>query len=181
LTLGGLPPDRLKSASGLFSLMRSLGGAIGIAACGTILNDRTNLHFLRVAEHLTFTFMTAQWGWEEMLWPLAFRGLASPFSSASTFSRPVVDLRALASRNFALGCWCSFVTGVGQFSMIYLIPVFLGSVRGFSSSQIGIAMLSAGVFQLCTIPIYSMFANRVDLRWLLMFGLACYGMSMWLS
>src|SRR5580704_18378352 len=53
LTLGGLPPDRLKSASGLFSLMRSLGGAIGIAACGTILNDRTNLHFLRLAEHLT--------------------------------------------------------------------------------------------------------------------------------
>jgi DHA2 family multidrug resistance protein len=53
LTLGGLPPDRLKSASGLFSLMRSLGGAIGIAACATILNDRTNLHLLRIAEHLT--------------------------------------------------------------------------------------------------------------------------------
>jgi MFS transporter, DHA2 family, multidrug resistance protein len=33
--------------------MRSLGGAIGIAVCGTILNDRTNLHFLRIAEHLT--------------------------------------------------------------------------------------------------------------------------------
>jgi MFS transporter, DHA2 family, multidrug resistance protein len=53
LTLSGLAPDRLKSASGLFLLMRSLGGAIGIAACGTILNDRTNLHFLRIAEHLT--------------------------------------------------------------------------------------------------------------------------------
>jgi MFS transporter, DHA2 family, multidrug resistance protein len=33
--------------------MRNFGGAIGIAVCGTILNDRTNLHFLRVAEHLT--------------------------------------------------------------------------------------------------------------------------------
>ena len=32
--------------------MRNLGGAIGIAGCGTILNDRTNLHFLRLAEHL---------------------------------------------------------------------------------------------------------------------------------
>ena len=32
--------------------MRSLGGAIGIAVCGAILNDRTNLHFLRIAEHL---------------------------------------------------------------------------------------------------------------------------------
>jgi hypothetical protein len=38
---------------GLFNLMRNLGGAIGIAACGTFLNDRVNLHFLRMAEHLT--------------------------------------------------------------------------------------------------------------------------------
>jgi DHA2 family multidrug resistance protein len=52
LTLGGIPPERLKFASGLFNLMRNLGGAIGIATCGTILNDRTNLHFLRLAEHL---------------------------------------------------------------------------------------------------------------------------------
>jgi DHA2 family multidrug resistance protein len=51
--LGGLAPDRLKLASGLFNLMRNLGGAIGIAACGTFLNDRVNLHFLRMAEHLT--------------------------------------------------------------------------------------------------------------------------------
>jgi DHA2 family multidrug resistance protein len=53
LTLGGLPPNRLKLASGLFNLMRNLGGAIGIAACGTILNDRTNLHALRLSEHLS--------------------------------------------------------------------------------------------------------------------------------
>jgi DHA2 family multidrug resistance protein len=52
LTLGALKPERLKQASGLFNLMRNLGGAIGIAVCGTILNDRTNLHFLRLAEHL---------------------------------------------------------------------------------------------------------------------------------
>src|SRR6516162_7414842 len=52
LTLGGLAPDRLKLASGLFNLMRNLGGAMGIAACATILNDRANLHFLRLAEHL---------------------------------------------------------------------------------------------------------------------------------
>jgi DHA2 family multidrug resistance protein len=52
LGLGSLPPERLKYASGLFNMMRNLGGAIGIAVCGTILNDRTNLHFLRLAEHL---------------------------------------------------------------------------------------------------------------------------------
>ena len=55
LGLGSLPPERLKYASGLFNMMRNLGGAIGIAACATILNDRTNLHFLRLAEHLNAT------------------------------------------------------------------------------------------------------------------------------
>ncbi|HEX3418349.1 MAG TPA: hypothetical protein VHT21_18385 [Stellaceae bacterium] len=39
----------------MFNLMRNLDGAIGIAACGTILNDRANLHFLRLAEHLNAT------------------------------------------------------------------------------------------------------------------------------
>lgn len=52
LTLGSLPPARLKLASGLFNLMRNLGGAIGIALCGTVLNDRTNLHYSRTADHL---------------------------------------------------------------------------------------------------------------------------------
>ncbi len=53
LTLGALAPERLKFASGLYNLMRNLGGAIGIAVCGTLLNDRTNLHFERLASHLT--------------------------------------------------------------------------------------------------------------------------------
>src|SRR6202012_6082268 len=55
LTLGALAPARLQYASGLFNMMRNLGGAIGIAVCATILNDRTNLHFLRLAEHLNAT------------------------------------------------------------------------------------------------------------------------------
>ena len=49
LGLGSLPPERLKYASGLFNMMRNLGGAIGIAVCGTILNDRTNFHFDAIA------------------------------------------------------------------------------------------------------------------------------------
>ncbi len=55
LTLGSLPPARLKLASGLFNLMRNLGGAIGIALCGTVLNNRTNLHYSRLADHLNNT------------------------------------------------------------------------------------------------------------------------------
>jgi DHA2 family multidrug resistance protein len=97
-----------------------------------------------------------------------------------TYAQPVVDVRALANRNFCLGCLFSFVTGIGIFGLIYLTPLFLGRVRGFLAWQIGGAILSAGLFQLAAIPIYSLLANRIDLRWLLMFGLFCFGMSMWL-
>jgi DHA2 family multidrug resistance protein len=53
MALGSLPPSRLKSASGLFNLMRNLGGAIGIAVSATMLNDRLNLHYLRLNEGVT--------------------------------------------------------------------------------------------------------------------------------
>lgn len=52
LTLGGIPKERLKLASGVFNLTRNLGGAIGIALCGSILNNRTNFHFSRMGEKM---------------------------------------------------------------------------------------------------------------------------------
>jgi MFS transporter, DHA2 family, multidrug resistance protein len=95
-----------------------------------------------------------------------------------THPHPVIDLRALASRNFFLGCWFSFVTGIGIFGLIYLTPLFLGRVRGFIAWQIGGIILSAGLFQLAAVPIYSILAKRLDLRWLLALGLFSFAMSM---
>jgi MFS transporter, DHA2 family, multidrug resistance protein len=62
MALGALPPTQLKMASALFNTMRNLGGAIGIACINTWLNDRTNLHWHRLAEHLTTANLQAQ-GW----------------------------------------------------------------------------------------------------------------------
>ena len=96
-----------------------------------------------------------------------------------TFERPVVDLRALKNRNFAIGCFLSFVTGVGIFSTIYLTPLFLGYVRGFSAWQTGLAIFSTGAASLAGVPVYIMLAKRFDTRWLMMFGLASFGLAMW--
>ena len=96
-----------------------------------------------------------------------------------TFAHPVVDLRALTDRNFAVGCFLSFVTGVGIFSTIYLTPLFLGYVRGFSAWQTGVAVFSTGVASLIGVPFYTVLARKVDTRWLMMLGLASFGISMW--
>ena len=92
---------------------------------------------------------------------------------------PIVDLRALRDRNFALGCLFSFITGIGIFATIYLTPLFLGRVRGYGSLDIGLAVFSTGVFQLLAIPVYAVLASRFDLRWILMFGLSLFALSMW--
>jgi MFS transporter, DHA2 family, multidrug resistance protein len=52
LALGTLPPDIMKSASSLFNLMRQLGGAIGLAVLASILTDRTQFHWQRLAQHV---------------------------------------------------------------------------------------------------------------------------------
>ena len=96
-----------------------------------------------------------------------------------TYRNPVVDLRALSNRNFALGCFLSFVTGVGMFTTIYLTPLFLGYVRGLSAWQIGLAIFSTGVASLIGTPVYVLLARRFDPRWLMMFGLASFGFAMW--
>jgi DHA2 family multidrug resistance protein len=96
-----------------------------------------------------------------------------------TFARPVVDLRALGNRNFLVGCVLSFITGVGIFSTIFLTPLFLGYVRGYSAWQTGIAIASTGAASLIGVPIYIMLARKIDTRWLMMAGMACFGLGIW--
>ncbi len=95
------------------------------------------------------------------------------------FHNPVVDLRALRNRNFLLGCVLSFVTGIGIFAPIFLTPLFLGYVGNFSASQTGMAIFSTGAASLVGVPCYVTLSRKMDLRWLMMFGLACFALSMW--
>ncbi|HVP84198.1 MAG TPA: DHA2 family efflux MFS transporter permease subunit [Rhizomicrobium sp.] len=44
MALNGVPPEELRHASGLFNLMRNLGGAIGIATVTTWLQDYGRIH-----------------------------------------------------------------------------------------------------------------------------------------
>jgi DHA2 family multidrug resistance protein len=126
----------------------------------------------------------SRWNWFDdatitaCAWIAAIAGILFVIRSL-TFATPVVDLRALTNRNFALGCVLSFITGIGIFSTIYLTPLFLGYVRGFSAWQTGVAIFSTGIASLAGVPVYIMLARKFDTRWLMMFGVACFGLSMW--
>jgi MFS transporter, DHA2 family, multidrug resistance protein len=59
IALATLPPDRVKNASGLYNLMRNLGGAVGLALINQVLNDRTDLHISRLHDRMTWGNATA--------------------------------------------------------------------------------------------------------------------------
>ena len=89
-----------------------------------------------------------------------------------------MDLRALQDRTFSLGCYFSFMAGVGIFATIYLTRCIWGacavSVRWRSARR-----YFPPVCSVMSIPFYSWLANRVDLRWLLMAGLIGFAVSMY--
>jgi MFS transporter, DHA2 family, multidrug resistance protein len=60
VALGTLPPDRIKNASGLFNLMRNLGGAFGLAGINTVLQSRSDLHVQRLSEHVAWGSQAAE-------------------------------------------------------------------------------------------------------------------------
>src|SRR5688572_22093504 len=96
-------------------------------------------------------------------------------------ARPVVDLRILGVRVFALGCWLSFLLGCGLYGSVYLMPVFLGLVRLHSAFEIGQVMLVTGVAQLLTAPIAVQVERRCDPTWLSAFGFALFGTGLAMS
>jgi MFS transporter, DHA2 family, multidrug resistance protein len=52
LALGHLAPDRVPDASGLFNLMRNLGGAIGLALIDTVIYSRSEMHSAELLSRL---------------------------------------------------------------------------------------------------------------------------------
>jgi DHA2 family multidrug resistance protein len=98
-----------------------------------------------------------------------------------TYRAPIVDLKAFADKNFALGCMYSFIIGIGLYGSTYLTPVFLGQVRGFNALQIGEIMFVTGVFQFMSAPIAGRLAGILDLRIMLAFGLLMFGGGVWMQ
>jgi MFS transporter, DHA2 family, multidrug resistance protein len=181
----------------LFYVNLAPGIVVTILAAVLVRIDEPNLSLLKDADYPGIALMGialgtleyvleegSRWNWFDdatirtSAWVAAIAGILFVVRSL-TFARPVVDLRALGNRNFAIGCFLSFVTGVGIFSTIYLTPLFLGYVRGFSAWQTGVAIFSTGAASLAGVPVYIVLARKFDTRWLMMSGLALFGFSMW--
>jgi DHA2 family multidrug resistance protein len=89
-----------------------------------------------------------------------------------TYGQPIVSLKPFADRNFSLGIVMTFVTGVSLFGGTFLMPIFLGQVRGFSSSEVGTTMLVSGLTMFLSAPIAGRLVRMLDARIAMIGGFA---------
>ena len=82
LALGTLSPMKLKGASGLYNLMRNLGGAVGLAIINTLLVKRGWLHYERLSEGLNWANAQAMGTLANLQQGLAATGAADPKAGA---------------------------------------------------------------------------------------------------
>lgn len=89
-------------------------------------------------------------------------------------ANPVVSLAPFRRRLFVLACILNFVIGVGMYATIYLTPVFLELVRGYSSLQIGWVVVVSGAFMALGAPISVRLLAVIDGRIVIAAGFALY-------
>jgi DHA2 family multidrug resistance protein len=125
-----------------------------------------------------------RWDWfqdETIAWCGAISAVAGLLFFWRMLARrdPLVELRAFANANFAFGSLFSFVLGIGLYGSVYLVPLFLGRVRGYNSLQIGETMFVTGVAMFVSAPIAGRLARVLDLRVMLGIGLLMFGGGLW--
>jgi len=93
---------------------------------------------------------------------------------------PIVKLTPFRSPTFAFACVFNLVIGFGIYAGTYLVPLYLGRVRGYNAAEIGTTVFVAGIAQLLGVPIAAALSQRIDQRIVITAGLSLFAFGLWL-
>jgi DHA2 family multidrug resistance protein len=83
---------------------------------------------------------------------------------------PVVDLKMLKDRNFAISTIAMFFLGFVLYSSTVLIPQLLQELLGYTAKLAGMALSPGGFVIMCMMPVVGFLVSKVDTRILISFG-----------
>ena len=90
---------------------------------------------------------------------------------------PLVNLRLLCNRNLAVASLVGFGLGVGLYGSVFVIPLYLGEIQGYSPLQIGETVIWVGLPQFLIFPLIPLLSKKVDVRLLVSFGCVIFAGS----
>lgn len=79
-------------------------------------------------------------------------------------ANPIIELRVLTYRNFAMGSALHALIGIGLFGSTFLVPLYLAVVRQLDAMQIGAVMTIGGLVMPPMAPVANFLLRRIDHR-----------------
>jgi DHA2 family multidrug resistance protein len=90
---------------------------------------------------------------------------------------PIVNLRVLGNRNFAVGTLLMTMVGIVLYGTIALLPLFLQTLLGYPAVQSGLAVSPRGIGSILSMVLIGRLVGKIDSRWLIMFGFSVLAYS----
>jgi EmrB/QacA subfamily drug resistance transporter len=127
------------------------------------------------------------WGWSDVrimgLLVLGGISLLTWIVMELRSDQPMLDLRIFKNRGFSMATGLNFVTTIGLFSIIFLLPLFLQNVRGLTALETGILMLPAVLGSIVTMPLAGRLYDKIGpkipvVAGLIVMGAATYWMRL---
>jgi EmrB/QacA subfamily drug resistance transporter len=123
------------------------------------------------------------WGWSDIrtlgLMGISLASLIFWIVVEFRVKVPLLDLRVFKFRGYSLGTFLSFVTTMGLYSAMLLLPLFLQSVRGLGAFQAGILMIPQAVGSMFGTIIGGRFYDKMGPRPPTIIGLLLTGYITW--
>ena len=98
----------------------------------------------------------------------------------SAIEHPLLDLKLLRIWNYSLSMIIAVFRSVGLFGGMFLLPIFLQTLSGYTTIQAGLWMMPGAVAIGLMMPLSGRLADRYSPRWLVTIGTAITGVSLFM-
>jgi DHA2 family multidrug resistance protein len=96
-----------------------------------------------------------------------------------TAKEPVINFRVLKSRQLATGVAMAMLLGFALFGSVFVLPIFLQGLHGFTANQTGLVILPGAIASAITMAVMGRFASKIDARPLITIGVLGFLWCMW--
>jgi DHA2 family multidrug resistance protein len=95
-----------------------------------------------------------------------------------TTAHPIVDLRVLADRTFAIGTLLIALMGFALYSSMVLLTLYVEHLLGYDALTTGWVLAPGGLGSMISLALAGRLVNRIDPRWLVSVGAAIIAYSL---
>jgi len=166
LTLTYLKNSRFQVKSNRVDWIGILLLAAGIGALQTMLERGERLDWFESRQIVALAAASAV-----SLGLLVWHELRTP--------QPVIDLRIFGNRTFAAGVAIGGVLGICLYSTVFVLPVYLQTVLGFTANQTGMVILPGALATAVTMAVLVRRIGRFDPRISISAGALLFAFAMW--